>query len=122
MKKQYLYLAASPSFSGPLKDTIKVGISNDPWKRIFALRAVDHLFDLHAVYKFKNIEYPIILECDVVANHYKQPLMHGKFDLEKGEYVTYRFGREYFSGEPDKFCSYIESTCAENKEEYERVL
>lgn len=51
--KKYLYIMTSPSYANGVN--VKVGVSNDPDKRLVSLRSThDHLLKIFIVFKTKN--------------------------------------------------------------------
>jgi len=120
MEKKYFYIASSPSYGD--HPVIKIGISDNPWARVKSLSVVGFFFDLRAVFKFENTQYPIILECDALSNFYKKQYLLGFIDTKTGYVKTRRKGREYFSGIPNEFIAFVEKQIRKNNEKYERVL
>lgn len=60
MKKTFFYIAAGKLRDGTFKT--KVGISDNPEKRIRALRSADYMLDLFAVLKFEDLDVPRRIE------------------------------------------------------------
>lgn len=105
MNKQYLYIATSPNFSGTY--TIKIGITNNPVKRLLGLRSFDRLLKINNLYEFRDMRLPAIIEGEVVSNFSHTPLIRKQVNKD-GSVSLHNIGREWFEGCPKDFIKYVE--------------
>lgn len=122
MKKRYLYIASAPTYAGPKKDDIKVGISNDPWKRVKNFYSVNPLLDLAAVFEFLDENYPVILECAFISQFSCMPLMRVVGLDDDYEPILRPEGKEFFCGDVRRFIGYAHKKSNIDNQQYERVL
>ena len=118
--KEFLYIAASPTYSSDYQ--IKVGISDDPHRRVTAFKRYDHLFKLVAVFSFENRNFPEVLECDMIAHFYKKAFMAAADHDENHNLILKRRGREFFEGDPRHFIAYAKRKAKASGETFRRVL
>lgn len=106
MKKKFLYIASSPSFNKD--EIIKIGITNNPVTRLKALRGEnrDPLFEFRAVFKFKNKDYPEILECGFISHFYQQQYQKPYFCNKSYNWKYKKKSNEYFTGNVEDFYKY----------------